>query len=33
MKVIKFYLEFKRFCEFRDIPFPTDLRLKREEKY
>jgi len=27
------YLEYKRYCEFRDIPYPTNLRLKREEKY
>lgn len=33
MKVIYVISEYKRFCEFRNIPFPNDLRLKKEEKY
>lgn len=34
MKVqFQFFKEFKRYCEYKKIQYPTDLRLKKEEKY
>lgn len=33
MKVFICLLEYKKYCEYKKIPFPTDLRLIKEEKY